>query len=67
MVRRKDLPLLHKNDFTDLEILAFDDVVGRNLTRLRIVQENNLSHFVKFRLWLARQLALKKFDKVFQH
>jgi hypothetical protein len=26
--------------------------------------EDNLSDHVKFRLWLARQLALKKFDEV---
>jgi hypothetical protein len=30
----------------------------------KIVEDDELSDYVKFRLWLARQLAMKKFDQV---
>jgi hypothetical protein len=46
----------------------FNDEVtyGRNRRSAEFGQlvEDELSDYVKFRLWLARQLAMKKYDKV---
>jgi hypothetical protein len=60
-------PLSNLNEGDDLII---DDEVtfGRNIRSRdfgKIVHENiELSDHVKFRLWLARQLAMKKYDEV---
>ena len=62
-------PLLQQSKF-DLEHsdLILDDEVtfGRNLRSRDFgkVVEDDLSDYVKFRLWLARQIALAKYKQV---
>jgi len=63
-------PLFQQSKF-DLENsdLIIDDGVtfGRNRRSAefgKLVEDDELSDHVKFRLWLARQLALKKFEEV---
>ena len=59
---------LSKNELDD-SVLIIDDEVkfGRNLRSRdfgKIVQdEYELSDYVKLRLWLARQLALRSYEK----
>jgi hypothetical protein len=53
----------------DNDIIVDDDITfGRNLKSRdfgKVVDEEFLlSDYVKFRLWLARQLALRKYDQV---
>jgi hypothetical protein len=63
-------PLQHRSDLDDSDGFIIDDevTVGRNLKSRdfgKIVHEDvELSDYVKFRLWLARQLAMKKYDEV---
>ena len=63
-------PLLSKYSVDDNDDFVVDDEVtfGRNIRSRefgKIIHENDiLSDYVKFRLWLARQLALGKFEKV---
>ena len=48
------------------EVVVDDDIVlGRNRNRIDIVHEEELSDYVKFRLWLARQMALAKYQKIY--
>ena len=57
---------LSKNDLDDSYIVVDDEVTfgrNRNLHKFGKVIDNDLSDYVKFRLWLARQLALKKYNK----
>jgi hypothetical protein len=63
--------LLQRSNFglDDSDLIVDDEVTfGRNLKARdfgKIVHEDTeLSDYVKFRLWLARQLALRKFDQV---
>ena len=62
--------LLHQQSKFDLEHsdLIIDDEVtfGRNLKARDFgkVVEDELSDYVKFRLWLARQIAMKKYKEV---
>ena len=64
--------LLHqqsKFDLDDSDLIIDDEVTfGRNLKSRdfgKVVDEEFLlSDYVKFRLWLARQLALRKYDQV---
>jgi hypothetical protein len=62
--------LLHQQSKFDLEHsdLIIDDEVtfGRNRRSAefgKVVNDDELSDYVKFRLWLARQLALKKYQE----
>ena len=62
-------PLLQQSKF-DLEQsdLIIDDEVtfGRNRRSQefgKVVEDDELSDYVKFRLWLARQLAMRAYDK----
>jgi hypothetical protein len=63
-------PLQHQSDLDEGDGFIIDDevTVGRNLKARefgKIVHEDvELSDHVKFRLWLARQLAMKKYDEV---
>ena len=63
-------PLLQQSKFNlDGSDLIIDDELtfGRNRRSQdfgKVVQNDELSDYVKFRLWLARQLALKKFEEV---
>ena len=59
---------LNKNELDDSELIIEDGVTfGRNLRSRdfgKIVQdEYELSDYVKLRLWLARQLALRSYEK----
>ena len=52
----------------DNDDLIIDDEItfGRNRRSEefgKIVQDDELSDYVKFRLWLARQLAMRAYDK----
>ena len=57
-----------KFDLEDSDLIIDDGVTfGRNIRSRdfgKIVEDDELSDHVKFRLWLARQLAMKKFDQV---
>jgi hypothetical protein len=62
-------PLLQQSkfDLDDSDLIIDDEITyGRNRRSAEFGQlvENELSDYVKFRLWLARQLALKKFEEV---
>jgi hypothetical protein len=54
------------NDFAD----DIDVHVGYRrpdvVTKPKVDNNSELDDYVKFRLWLARQLALKKFNEVYQ-
>jgi hypothetical protein len=59
---------LNKNELDDSELIIEDGVTfGRNLRSRdfgKIVQDKyELSDYVKLRLWLARQLALRSYEK----
>jgi hypothetical protein len=59
---------LSKRDLDDNDNLVIDDEItfGRNRNAEKfgkIIHEDELSDYIKFRLWLARQLALRKYDK----
>ena len=64
-------PLLLSNfgvdDNDNDEIIVDDDVTfGRNRKAGeygKLVHEDELSDYVKFRLWLARQLAMRAYEK----
>ena len=56
------------NIVDDDETFIVDDEItfGRNLKSKefgKVVHEDNLSDYIKFRLWLARQLALAKYKE----
>jgi hypothetical protein len=57
---------LSKLDLEDSDLIIDDEVTfGRNLKARdfgKLVEED-LSDYVKFRLWLARQLAMRAYDK----
>ena len=63
-------PLLQQSKFDlDGSDLILDDEVtfGRNLRSRdfgKVVEDDELSDHVKFRLWLARQIALAKYKQV---
>ena len=68
-LKQTQKPLLRQSNFDldDSDLIIDDEVTfGRNLKARdfgKLVEEE-LSDYVKFRLWLARQLAMKKFDEV---
>jgi len=56
-----------KFDLEDSDLIIDDEVTyGRNRRSAEFGQlvEDELSDYVKFRLWLARQMALAKYIKV---
>jgi ribosomal protein L35 len=68
-LKQTQKPLLQQSNFglDDSDFIVDDEVTfGRNLKARDFGKliEDDLSDYVKFRLWLARQLAMKKFDQV---
>jgi hypothetical protein len=62
-------PLLQRSkfDLEDSDLIIDDEVTyGRNRRSAEFGQlvEDELSDYVKFRLWLARQIALAKYNEV---
>ena len=61
------LPQQSKVDLDDSDLIIDDEVTfGRNRRSEefgKIVQSDELSDYVKFRLWLARQLAMRAYEK----
>ena len=62
-------PLLQRSkfDLEDSDLIIDDEVTyGRNRRAVEFgkVVEDELSDYVKFRLWLARQLAMAKYREV---
>jgi hypothetical protein len=60
---------LSNRSLNDNDDLIIDDEItfGRNRRSEefgKVVEDDEPSDYVKFRLWLARQLAMKKFDQV---
>jgi hypothetical protein len=68
--QKQKLKPLSKQDLDDGEDLVIDDEVsfGRNRKSLefgKVIHEDvEISDYVKFRLWLARQSALRKYEEV---
>ena len=61
-------PLLQQSkfDLEDSDLIIDDEVTfGRNRRSAEFgkIVEDELSDYVKFRLWLARQLAMRAYDK----
>jgi hypothetical protein len=59
---------LSNRDLEDSDSFVVDDEItfGRNLrshTFGKLVEDDELSEYVKFRLWQARQLALAKYKE----
>jgi hypothetical protein len=60
-------PLLQRSkfDLEDSDLIIDDEVTyGRNRRSAefgKVVEDDELSDYVKFRLWLARQIALAKY------
>ena len=56
-----------KFDVEDSDLIIDDEVTfGRNRRSAefgKVVEDDELSDYVKFRLWLARQLAMRAYDK----
>ena len=56
-----------KFDLEDSDLILDDEVTfGRNRRSQefgKVVEDDELSDYVKFRLWLARQLAMRAYDK----
>ena len=64
---QSQLFLQSKFDLEDSDLIIDDEVTyGRNRRSAEFGQlvEDELSDYVKFRLWLARQMALAKYRKV---
>ena len=61
------LPQQSKVDLDDSDLIIDDELTfGRNRRSEefgKIVQSDELSDYVKFRLWLARQLAMRAYEK----
>ena len=62
-------PLLQRSnlDLEDSDLIVYYEVTyGRNRRSAefgKLVEDDELSDYVKFRLWLARQMALAKYKK----
>ena len=62
-------PLLQQSkfDLDDSDLIIDDEVTyGRNLRSRdfgKLVEDDELSDYVKFRLWLARQMAMAKYKE----
>ena len=60
------LPQQSKFDLDDSDLIIDDEVTfGRNLKARDFgkIVEDELSDYVKFRLWLARQMAMRAYKK----
>ena len=63
-------PLLQQSkfDLEDSDLIIDDEVTfGRNLRSRdfgKLVEDDELSDHVKFRLWISRQIALAKYKEV---
>ena len=75
LLRKTHLPLLPQRqpqsnnevDDDNDDIIVNDDItLGRNrrIAELGKIVDVDLSEYVKLRLWLARQLALEKYDQI---
>jgi hypothetical protein len=68
-LKQTQKPLVQRSNFglDDSDLVVDDEVTfGRNRKAGefgKLVQEDELSDYVKFRLWLARQLALRAYEK----
>ena len=67
-LKQTQKPLLQQSkfDLEDSDLIIDDEVTfGRNLKARDFgkVVEDELSDYVKFRLWLARQMAMAKYKK----
>jgi hypothetical protein len=67
-LKQTQKPLVQRSNFglDDSDLIIDDEVTfGRNLKAREFgkVVEDELSDYVKFRLWLARQLALEKYKE----
>ena len=68
-LKQTQKPLLQQSNFgLDNSDLILDDEItfGRNLKARdfgKIVEDDELSDYVKFRLWLARQRAMAKYKE----
>ena len=67
-LKQTQKPLLQRSNFglDDSDLILDDEITfGRNRRAEAFgkVIEDDLSDYVKFRLWLARQLALKKYQE----
>ena len=64
---QKPLQPLSKNELDDSDNIVVDDEVtfGRNRDAEKFgkIVEDDLSDYIKFRLWRARQLALAAYEK----
>jgi len=63
LARKPPLSKLLNIDLDEDYIITFDDAIARNKNRLQVVEEERLSDYVLFRLWLGRQLALRKYEE----
>jgi hypothetical protein len=67
-LKQTQKPLVQRSNFglDDSDLILDDEITfGRNLKARdfgKLVEEE-LSDYVKFRLWLARQLAMRAYDK----
>jgi len=67
-LKQTQKPLLHRSNFglDDSDFILNDEVTfGRNLKARDFgkVVDDELSEYVKFRLWLARQRAMAKYKE----
>ena len=68
-LKQTQSPLLQQSklDLDDSDLVIDDEVTfGRNRRADefgKLVQEDELSDYIKFRLWLARQLAMRAYEK----
>ena len=68
-LKQTQKPLLHRSNFglDDSDFILNDEVTfGRNLKARdfgKVVDEDELSEYIKFRLWLARQRAMTAYKK----
>ena len=68
-LKQTQKPLLQQSkfDLEDSDLILDDEVTfGRNRRSQefgKVVEDDELSDYVKFRLWLARQLAMRAYKK----
>jgi hypothetical protein len=68
-LKQTQKPLLQRSNFglDDSDLILDDEITfGRNLKARdfgKVVDEDELSEYIKFRLWLARQRAMAKYKK----
>ena len=68
-LKQTQKPLLQQSNFglDDSDLILDDEITfGRNLKARdfgKVVEDDELSDYVKFRLWLARQRAMAKYKE----